>query len=804
MEKADVDLRRKLHVEVGVGLHDGAAVERHVGRPRVDEHRAGDAGDVADPAAGDALEDEVRLPPIAVEDPCLAGYAERPEADVDRAHETRPDPARVKHEARRAVERHAASRQPPVAGDSHRVRRHAAEHVAVTVVIPLAGPTDRPHLPLDRARVHLEEHRGVEREHARHADDAAADSGRFKATEQAAARARDVRQCPGDPQRLEHRKIERGVECECRDVGLEQKGEAAVEREGVGELHAASARCRHVAGGLGVTRRGRGDGDRRGPTRPPKFFGNRERGIHAGGVHQEIQTDGHDLDGRADGNRIGVEHHPRHDAAGVDPQEGLNLARDPRAALGADPTRAIHVEQDARPANGEEDVALKHRDIEQVDIDGTLGFEKGFVVGEHDCRAGNRVACSSRERAVGIDDRVGRPAEIDHFEVAAGREVDVEREIRERGVGEFFDADEPGLAERRRRTHVNGGHGAQALRHPQHEDRPDVEVVDGDADGPRIDRQVRVDAAGLWIAAPVLAGTLEPDHVVHREAERVDLDLAAIGKRHPLAPPLGEREAAGHLQRWRGEGHRGRGGEDAEVHEVHSRRLRPRHGHVTAGRDIEEAEHRDVEVADIDGDHFLVDVDDDRVGRVTRRDLEAGATRSERRAREVEGRHRQRGGGHGLQRRVAGCEGQDARVDRDRHVFDRGDWAPQAVGQRPGDEALEADLSRPADGRLGSDVGRQHRGDPRHRDARHARCRHDRQAECDILDLDADPLWLAEARDAVDRRHRHAGEALQVRAADLERVEVVGEARARHPGNDAEHAGISLRTEDLASGLDGE
>ena len=212
LEEADVNLRCEPHVEVGVGLHDGAAVERHVGRPRVDEHRTVDAGDVADAAACPALEDEIRLAALAVEDPGFATHAERPEAHIDRAHETRPDPARVKHEARRPVERHAAGRQLPVAGDSHRVRRHAAEHVAVAVVVRLAGPADRPHLPLDRARVDLEEHGGIERQHARHADDGAADGARFEATEQAAVRACHVCQRPGDPQRFEHREVERGVE----------------------------------------------------------------------------------------------------------------------------------------------------------------------------------------------------------------------------------------------------------------------------------------------------------------------------------------------------------------------------------------------------------------------------------------------------------------------------------------------------------------------------------------------------------------------------------------------------------------
>ena len=88
----------------------------------------------------------------------------------------------------------------------------------------------------------------------------------------------------------------------------------------------------------------------------------------------------------------------------------------------------------------------------------------------------------------------------------------------------------------------------RARRRREHQHAAQVEVVDHDARGVGVDDRA-VDPAGLGMAAPVAPDAGEGPHVGHRDAERADRDLTAIGERDLLAAPLAQGQRTGRLKR---------------------------------------------------------------------------------------------------------------------------------------------------------------------------------------------------------------------------------------------------------------
>ena len=457
----------------------------------------------------------------------------------------------------------------------------------------------------------------------------------------------------------------------------------------------------------------------------------------------------------ADRDRIGLEHHPRHDATGIDPQEGLDITRDPRAALGTDSARAVDVNHEARAVRLQGELALHHDHVQEVKVGHALGLEDGLVVGEDDrrgvLRTGNGIARLLSDAARLIDDAVGRAAEVDGRIAKAGGHVDVEYQIPHVG-GEPLDADHPGA----RQGRVGGRVDAEAERRCiEHEHAAEIKVVHDEAGGRRIGHRA-IDPAGVGIPAPIPPHAHEGPHIGHRDAQRRDADLPAIGERHLLPAALGQGQRARHLDGT---------------------------GEVA------------IEIAHLRRDHFLAEVEHDRMGGIAGGDFQPGAAGVEGGALQVEGRHRQHGdrrlveAGHANGGEGRGDGRRVARVNLDAHVARRGR-----------EDVVGADDRCPADLGLGGDVDRQDGGHARDRDAADARRGHDRQTEADILDLDADPFWLG----AGVARDRRPGEAAHAGATDLDRIKVVGQAGDRDAGDGLQEPSVGLRAEDLAAGLDGQ
>ena len=138
-----------------------------------------------------------------------------------------------------------------------------------------------------------------------------------------------------------------------------------------------------------------------------------------------------------------------------------------------------------------------------------------------------------------------RPTEVHGCQVGARPNVEIEHEISHlrREPGDAVDA---GTRQAGVGRGVDAGREA-AGRCGEHEHATEIEVVDHDPCGVGVDHAA-VDPAGLGIAAPVAADAGEGPHVGHRDAERADRNLLAVGERDLLAAPLGQGQRSGRLE----------------------------------------------------------------------------------------------------------------------------------------------------------------------------------------------------------------------------------------------------------------
>ncbi len=142
----------------------------------------------------------------------------------------------------------------------------------------------------------------------------------------------------------------------------------------------------------------------------------------------------------------------------------------------------MEIHEQTRFVRGEEEIALEDRDIQNIQIDRALGLEKSLVVQEHD-RPGHGIADPFDGISIGIQDCVFGLAEIDDIESHIGTEVGLELQAAQFGPGKIPGPDQARAAQGGAGSRINGRERIETGGQAQHEDNPQVEIVDHQSDG---------------------------------------------------------------------------------------------------------------------------------------------------------------------------------------------------------------------------------------------------------------------------------------------------------------------------------